>query len=88
MTLHQTTEGDDALVGYPILVAVGQGQDLAASHIAHMQYAVVVEDHQARIAQARHKYADRKTLRYIECESLGHAIAELLRYFDFHGLEI
>ena len=50
MGFSEAAQGDDALVGDAIAVAVGQGDDLVSAHVGHVQYTIGVKGHKARFA--------------------------------------
>ena len=75
----EAAQGDDALVGYAIAVAVGQGDDLVSAHVGHVQYAVGIKCHKAGFAQALvGEDAGREAGGEIEDQILGYGTAERL----------
>ena len=88
VVFFEAAQGDYALVGDAVLVAVGQGEDFVGTHIGHVQHAIVIEGHEAGLAQAVvGEYAGRKTGGQVEHEVFGDCAAEWLGHFDRDGLQ-
>ena len=79
--------GDDVLVGHTVSIAIGKGDDLVRVHVGHVQDLVVVEGHETWTSESRRKEADGETFRYVQAESDGNLVGQLLRNLHRHRLE-
>ena len=89
VSLDEAPEGDDLLVGDAVAVAVGQGDDLAAAHVAHVEHAAIVEGHQPGLAEqvAGGEDLHREARRQVDGQALGDVAAEPGRDLDLDGLQ-
>ena len=81
MGFFESAQGDDALVGDAIAVAVGQGDDLASAHVGHVQHPVGIKSHKAGFAQPLvGEDVGREARGKVEHQVLGHGTAKGLGY--------